>query len=140
MKILFAVVMVFLSATAHGQSLSYRVDILYSGNAESYQMETMVGTKSTVQKVTTQTDLGEINSNFGEVTTVPVERATGLTASVTPQEISKDGKVLTSLTYSVWKKGLSVAKGTHVVLLAPGSKATLPAFEGQILAITLLKK
>jgi hypothetical protein len=140
MKQAVAFFLLLLSLGAQAQSLSYRIDIAYPGaSSVSYELKAMQGTKASVQNVSTQTDIAEINSNFGEITQVPVERASGMTATVTPQEVDKDGKVLTSLTYTIWKQGQQAAKGTHVLQMAPGSKVALPTFKGHNLAIMLLK-
>jgi hypothetical protein len=139
MKNTIALAFGLLCAAAQAQTMKYKVEVSYpESGARTWEMATMVGTKSTIQNLSTQTVVGEINSNFGEVTQVPAERMSGITASLTPQEISKDGKVLTSLTYTIWNKGQQASKGTHVVQLKPGEKASLPAFDGQTLAITLL--
>lgn len=140
MKKAIALTLGMLCAAAQGQTMKYKVEMSYpEGGARTWEMDTLVGTKSSIQNVSTQTVVGEINSNFGEVTQVPAERVSGITASLTPQEVSKDGKVLTSLTYTIWNKGLQASKGTHVVQLKPGEKAALPAFDGQSLTVTLLK-
>lgn len=137
-----AVVLLFslVCAAAQAQTMKYKVEMSYpDGGARTWEMDTLVGSKTSIQNISTQTVVAEINSNFGEVALVPAERVSGITASVTPQEVSKDGKVLTSLTYTVWNKGLQASKGTHVIQLKPGEKIKLPAFDGQSLALTLLK-
>lgn len=129
-----------LCASVQAQTMKYKVEMSYpEGGARTWEMDTLVGSKTSIQNISTQTVVSEINSNFGEVALVPAERVSGITASVTPQEVSKDGKVLTSLTYTIWNKGLQASKGTHVVQLKPGEKVKLPTFDGQSLALSLLK-
>jgi hypothetical protein len=140
MKRTIALLLGLTCAAAHGQAMKYRVEMQYpEGGERSWEMSTVVGAKSSVQHITTQTVIGEINSNLGESTLVPAERVSGVTASLTPQEVAKDGKVLTSLSYTIWNRGQQTSKGTHVVQLKHGEKVVLPAFEGQSLALTLLK-
>lgn len=116
-------------------ALHYRLKI----DSETLELNTLVGSSSTVQNLGTDFVVAEINSNQqGGVENVISKVQSGVQAEITAAGIAASGRVDTVVRFTKWEKGMAVTKGTHSRMIAPGESVTLPAAGGKKVTLTLL--
>jgi hypothetical protein len=130
-----AVVIALFATLANAQdTVKYRLEI----GKDAVEVQTFVGSHGNAQKLTTEAVVTEVNSERGVVSNVMGQRQTGVVAEIASTDIAADGRVLTTVGFTAWNKGVQTAKGTHVVAIARGETLSLPS-AGERVAVTLLK-
>lgn len=79
-----------------------------------------------------------IDSVRGMVSVETGELKSGVEASVTPGLRGRYGAQESTVTYAVWKNGVTIARGKHVVDLSDRYSVDLPGFEGLRVTVTQL--
>lgn len=134
-KVISAGVIALFATLANAQdTVKYRLEV----GKDYVEVQTFVGARGNAQKLTTEAVVTEVNSDRGVVSNVMGQRQTGVVAEIASTDIAADGRVLTTVGFTAWNKGIQTANGTHVLTIARGETQSLPT-TGERVAITLLK-
>lgn len=105
---------------------------------DTFVLSAVLGKETAMASITETAAITEINSNHGTTTLAAGVLKTGVEASVTPEAVTSTGQYTTTIKYTLWDRGLAVAKGTHVLDLKKGVQTELVSFPNRKVYVTLL--
>lgn len=132
--VLAASILLAMSVANAEDALKYTIQVKDAdASITSLDVSTVMGTAGMVQSVKAKNVVRHITNNheLGAIENVVSQIQTGTTATISPVSIDAMGRVLTSVTYTVWSDGTQVLKGNHVIKIAHGEIVTLPVFDGE---------